>query len=76
MCCKDEIVVLCRNISWLRKKHGLSKRKMAEILGVGVKALSLIEQGILPSRVGCDMLFNASDYFHITVSELFCSMYE
>lgn len=76
MCCQNQIVVLCRNISWLRKKHGLSKKKMAEILGVGVKTITLMEEDILPCRVGCDMLFNASEHFSVAVSELFRPMHE
>jgi len=42
---------LCRNISYLRKKHNLSKSKMAKILGISVKSLNLIESGVIPSRL-------------------------
>lgn len=48
----NEIDIFLKNISYLRKHNKLSKRKMAEILGIGVKSLNKIENGELPPRIG------------------------
>lgn len=41
---------LCINLRYLRAKHGYSKKKMAEICGIGVASLNRIEQGDMPPR--------------------------
>lgn len=72
----DYPLVFCRNLRNLRKAHGLSKKKMAGILGIGVKSLTLLEHDIIPPRLGCEMLFRASRYFKIKVCELFLPIEE
>lgn len=69
---QDEyLLILCDNLRRLRRAHGLSKKEMAKILGIGVKSLSLLENNILPPRLGCEMLFRASQHFKIRACELF-----
>lgn len=67
---------LCRNIRWLRKTHGLSKSRMAAIMGISVKSLSLLESGVIPKRVGCDALWNIRVYFHVSIKDLFYPLNE
>ena len=43
-----EIEYFCHNIAFLRKSHGLSKKEMAKILGIGIWSLNKIERGELP----------------------------
>jgi len=62
---------LCRNISYLRKKHNLSKSKMAKILGISVKSLNLIESGVIPSRLNCDVLYRLYFHFNISIKKMF-----
>ncbi len=61
----------CRNIKKLREQQGLSKKNMAERLGIGVRSLSLLESGILPPRLSCDVLWYIYDHFGILPQEMF-----
>ena len=69
----EEIITFCQNIKILRERNGLSKKKMAEILGIGVKSLSNLEQGIMPPKMGTNIIFKISQHFKIKPCELFCS---
>ncbi|MBP3495258.1 MAG: helix-turn-helix transcriptional regulator [Clostridia bacterium] len=60
----------CNNIRVLRKREGLSKKKMAKIMGIGIKSLSLIEDNILPRRLRCGVLIKIHNYFGILPSEI------
>ena len=70
------LLLFCGNLRKLRKAHGLSKKKMASILGISVRSLTLLENDVIPPRPGCDMLFRTSQYFKIRVCELFLPMEE
>lgn len=67
---EDAIRCLAYNVSYLRKELNISKNKMAEILGIGVKTLTKIEQGILPPRLSVKVLFKIQQCFGIPVSVL------
>ncbi len=41
---------MCENIKEIRLRNGLTKKEMAKLLGIGVKALTQIEGGNLPPR--------------------------
>ena len=43
--------VLLQNLAQLRRHYGLSKAKMAKILGIGIASWNTIENGILPKRL-------------------------
>ena len=62
---------LARQLRFLRKKHGLSQRELADILRIGLTSLRLLERGILPARLSCEVLFDLSDHFRIPMSRLF-----
>lgn len=66
-----EFLAFCANIRYLRSTHGLSKRKMADILGVGVDTITSLEKNILPPRLGSSVLFRISRYFHLRPCDLF-----
>lgn len=53
------------NVAWIRKKYGMSKKDMAEIMHVGVAGLSKLERGEIPKRMSLDVLFYLSDHFGI-----------
>ncbi len=53
------------NVTWLRKKHKLSKAKMANLLGIGVKSLTKLEMGKIPPRISVDILFRIEEHFGI-----------
>ena len=54
---ENEIAILCKNIKRIRNEKGLSQSKMAEKLNIGVKSLSMLENGILPPRLSVEILF-------------------
>lgn len=64
------IEYLSHNIYYLRSENNFSKKKMAEILKIGVNTLSKIEKGILPPRLSVDVLFRLKDYFGISLKLL------
>jgi len=60
-----EIHIMCENIKRLRIISHLSKKEMANKLKISVKALTFIENGILPERLSCTILFNIYRNFGI-----------
>lgn len=61
---------LVNNIIFLRKKYGISKKVMAEILGVCVETLNKIERGELPPRLNLEIVFNIQKYFGICPKDI------
>ena len=68
---QEEMAVFCRNVKMLRAGHGLSKKEMAEILGIGTASLTKLEQGIIPDRVSVSIVIKLSRYFGIKPCKLF-----
>lgn len=66
-----DIKQFLENIVYLRKYHNLSKKKMAQILGIGIGSYNKIEQGELPERLNVDVIFNITEYFKIPPARLF-----
>ena len=66
---KDEILIFAHNLTWLRKKHGLSKQSMARKLGIGVESLNKLEQGIIPPRLSANIFFEVRRYFKLTPAQ-------
>lgn len=71
---KTELSVFCKNIKMLREKENLSRVYMAKLLGISVISLIMIEKGILPKRVSCNILFNIYYYFGIVPKDMFCKI--
>lgn len=74
MCSKDleidkELLVLMKNIKYLRLKNGLTKKEMAKIIGVGIKTLNQIENEELPKRFTVRILYGISENFGISPSK-------
>ena len=46
----QELLNFCSDVTYLRKKHGLTQAQMAEIMGVGVGTVRLLERGVLPPQ--------------------------
>lgn len=67
----NEIIIFCKNISYLRKKNNLSKTEMCKTIKIGLKSLNLIEIGIIPPKISCEIIFNISKAFHIEPKNLF-----
>ena len=71
---EERMLTFCANIRYLRNHHGLSKQKMAHILGVGVKTLNALEADVVPRRLGCSELVRAAEFFGISTDALFRPM--
>lgn len=69
-----EIQNLMSNLVWLRKTAGLTKKQMADVLGIGVGSLNKIEKGIYPPRLKVDVLFAVWYRFGIYPGELLTVM--
>ena len=69
---KDRIesLILCENIRRLRKSEGLSKNKMAKILGISVKSLNSLEKSIIPKRLGLEVLIRIRNTFGILPKDI------
>ena len=46
------------NVIWLRKFYGISKKRMAQLLGIGVQSLNRIESGEIPPKIRIDIFIN------------------
>ena len=44
------------NIQYLRKKHGLSRKKLAELIQINPYSLRMLEQGVCPCCIHIDAL--------------------
>ena len=71
---EERMLAFCANIRHLRNRCGLSKQKMAHILGVGVKTLNALEADVVPRRLGGSALIRAADFFGISTDALFRPM--
>ncbi len=63
---QNEIVkTLGKNIKSLRENRGFSKKELAGRIGIGVKSLSKLEEGIFPPRLAVGVLFSLEREFGI-----------
>lgn len=56
--------ILMYNLTWLRKTHGISKKRMATMLNIGIGSLNRIECGEFPPNLKVDVLLLACKHFH------------
>ena len=68
---KNELEIFMENVVFLRKTHGFSKRKMAELLCISVAALSKIENGVFPKKLDVDVVWQIFDVFNIPPGRIF-----
>ena len=61
-----EFEIFGYNVAWLRKRYGLSKKEMAEIMGIGVGSLTKVERGEIPPQMKVDVLVKIYRRFGIT----------
>ena len=70
-CTDKELRYLLNNIELIRKEKLLSKKSMAKILGVSVKTINKIEQGVFPPRLSVSVIFKLHNNFGVLPYELF-----
>lgn len=66
----SDIQILLHNVAFLRKHHNLSKKKMAQLLHIGIGSLNKIESGVLPERLSAEILVHLANHFNYTTAEL------
>ncbi|MBQ9745279.1 MAG: helix-turn-helix transcriptional regulator [Clostridia bacterium] len=76
MSTQTEISILCENVKRLRKREKLSKKEMARIMGVGVRSITMLENGVMPVRMKADVLGRLKWRFGVTIEELFSKIIE
>ncbi|MBO5323027.1 MAG: helix-turn-helix transcriptional regulator [Oscillospiraceae bacterium] len=67
----DCFVIFLHNVAWLRRHYGISKKRMAKLLGIGLWSLNKIEKGEIPPRLDVSIIFAISRQFSIPPAELF-----
>ncbi len=65
---KDILLKLASKISYERKKHGLSQEKLAEMAGVNMRSISMIENGTTNAKFLT--LYRIAQALNIEVCEL------
>lgn len=65
----EELGEFMRNVAALRKNNGLSKRRMAALLGVSVRTLNMLESGVFPPRLRVDVVFRIQKHFGIAMKD-------
>ena len=66
----NEFQNFVHNVKWLRERHGLSKKEMAKIMGIGIQSLNRIERGEFPDRLGVNAIFRLCRRFGVRAPEL------
>ena len=67
---KNNILILCENIKFLRIKNNLSKKEMAQKLGISDKSITKIESGDLPRSVNAITLYKIHKTFDVPLDSL------
>ena len=73
---QTEISIFCENVKRLRKREKMSKKEMAQIMHIGVRSLTTLENGKIPVRMRCEVLLRLKCHFEITVEDLFTKIIE
>ena len=68
---EKRLTVFCRNVAFLRKSNGLTYVQMAEKVGVTPRSIVQLEQGTVPKRLSCEIVFNICSEFDINVNDIF-----
>ena len=67
----SDVKLFCNNVKVLRLIFKLTKREMAEKLGISLGALTTIENGKLPRKLDVSIVIRLHESFGLTPSEIF-----
>ena len=62
---EEELQLFCANIRYLRKANKLSQAEMATRLRTSVRTVRMLEQGVVPVRLSCEVILNAYCAFKV-----------
>lgn len=66
-----DVKTFAKNLKHLRIKNNLTKKEMAGKLGIGIKTLNALENGILPPRFRASTVFKIKKEFGFSPSQMF-----
>ena len=66
-----DVKIFAKNLKYIRLKNKLSKKAMAQKLGIGIKTLNALESGVLPPRFGANTVFIMQRKFGFSPSQMF-----
>ena len=66
-----DVKIFAKNLKYIRLKNKLSKKAMAQKLGIGIKTLNALENGILPPRFRANTVFKIKTEFGFSPSQMF-----
>lgn len=67
----DKYMLLGLNIAFYRKKKGLTREALAELVGISRTQMSNIEATKVEKSLSLEVLFNITDALNMEVSKLF-----
>ena len=67
---RNDIQIFCDNIKLLRQRNNLTKTEMCKILRISNHSLQMIESGVLPPRMSCEVLIRACRYFSVSPKDI------
>ncbi|MBQ6830933.1 MAG: hypothetical protein IJO59_07415 [Clostridia bacterium] len=73
---KEELLIFCRNVAWIKQRYRLTNRQMAEILGVGEGSVRKVLSGEIPERLSAQVIIRLAKRFSYRPSEWFLPLYE
>ena len=65
-----QLLNFCENVKFLRECYGFTQTEMAKKMGIGVKSLRKIENGEVPPRLSCIVLFTIQREFGIEPTKI------
>lgn len=68
---KKQSLIFCRNVLILRKENHLTQEKMAKLLGISIHSLRSLENGKIPPRLSCDVIFRIYIFFGVHPRDIF-----
>lgn len=71
----NEFLYFSQHVRRIRREQKITQKEKANRLGISVNTLSMIERGILPPRLSCEILFRMQDQFGIQPKDLFMPCY-
>ena len=70
-----QLLNFCENVKFLRECYGFTQTEMAKKMGISVKSLRKIENGEVPPRLSCVVLFKIQHEFGIEPTRMLkCSL--
>jgi DNA-binding XRE family transcriptional regulator len=71
MTAEKQIQAFCQNVKCLRQENRLTKKEMAQIMGISIPRLTRIEAGNCPRTLSISAAIQLAQFFKLSVEDLF-----